>query len=155
MTCLKLLRLLNEPLKKIMRCFYYLEALILFSPWCLYLGWLGACWQHVWLIQSHHKPLWSFSFWLLMPFYASLNDVLSLCTIMAVIALLVGCPSLLLALILYWVWALLVHPTPKNQVIPMCPSYIPISNLLFQSTFDLLLSILQMKLFWCYVKISQ
>jgi hypothetical protein len=33
-----------------------------------YLGWLGACLQHVWLIQSHHKPLWSFSFWLLMPF---------------------------------------------------------------------------------------
>jgi hypothetical protein len=56
----------------------------------LYLGWLGACLQHVWLIQSHHKPLWSFSFWLLMPFYASLNDVLSLCMIMAVIALSVG-----------------------------------------------------------------
>jgi hypothetical protein len=30
-----------------------------------------------------------------------------------------------------------------------------ISNLLFQSIFDLLLSILQIKLFWCYVKISQ
>jgi hypothetical protein len=56
----------------------------------LYLGWLGACLQHVRLIQSHHKPLWSFSFWLLMPFYASLSDVLSLCMIMAVIALLVG-----------------------------------------------------------------
>jgi hypothetical protein len=34
MTCLKWLRLLNEPLKKIMHCFYYLEALIWFSPWC-------------------------------------------------------------------------------------------------------------------------
>jgi hypothetical protein len=56
----------------------------------LYLGWLGACLQYVWLIQSRHKPLWLFSFWLLMPFYASLNDVLSLCMIMAVIALLVG-----------------------------------------------------------------
>jgi hypothetical protein len=56
----------------------------------LYLGWLGACLQHVWLIQSRDKPLWSFSFWLLMSFYASLNDVLSLCMIMAVIALLVG-----------------------------------------------------------------
>jgi hypothetical protein len=56
----------------------------------LYLGWLRACLQHVWLIHSHHKPIWSFSFWLLMPFYASLNDVLSLCMIMAVIALLVG-----------------------------------------------------------------
>jgi hypothetical protein len=33
-TCLKWLRLLNEPLKKIMCCFYYMEAFILFSPWC-------------------------------------------------------------------------------------------------------------------------
>jgi hypothetical protein len=41
-------------------------------------------------LTSHHKPLWSFSFWFLMPFYASLNDVLSLCMIMVVIALLVG-----------------------------------------------------------------
>jgi hypothetical protein len=56
----------------------------------LYMGWLGACSQHVWLIHSRHKPLWSFRFWFLMPFYASLNDVLSLCMIMAVIALLVG-----------------------------------------------------------------
>jgi hypothetical protein len=28
---------------KIMRCFYYLEALIWFSPLMLYLGWLGTC----------------------------------------------------------------------------------------------------------------
>jgi hypothetical protein len=34
MTCLKWLRLLNEPLKKIMHCFYFMEALIWFSPWC-------------------------------------------------------------------------------------------------------------------------
>jgi hypothetical protein len=70
--------------------FYFVEAFMWFSPLMLYLGWLGACLQHVWLLQSHHKPLWSFSFWLLMPFYASLNDVLSLCMIMAFIALLVG-----------------------------------------------------------------
>jgi hypothetical protein len=56
----------------------------------LYLGWLGACLQHVRLIQSCHKPPWSFRFWLLMPFYASLNDVLLLCMIMAIFALLVG-----------------------------------------------------------------
>jgi hypothetical protein len=56
----------------------------------LYLGWLGAFLQHVWLLQSRHNPLWSFGFWLVMLFYASLNDVLSLCMIMAVIALLVG-----------------------------------------------------------------
>jgi hypothetical protein len=56
----------------------------------LYLGWLGACLQYVWLLQSRHKPLWSFGFWLVIPFYVSFNDVLSLCMIMAVIALLVG-----------------------------------------------------------------
>jgi hypothetical protein len=76
--------------KKIMRCFYYVEAFIWFSPLMLYLGWLGACLQHVWLLQSRHKPLRSLGFWLMMPFYASLNDVLSLCMIMALIALLVG-----------------------------------------------------------------
>jgi hypothetical protein len=37
-----------------------------------------------------HKPLWSFSFWLLMTSYAYFNDVLSLCMIMAVIDLLVS-----------------------------------------------------------------
>jgi hypothetical protein len=41
-------------------------------------------------LTSRHKPLWSFSFWHLMPFYASLNDVLSICMIMAISALLVG-----------------------------------------------------------------
>jgi hypothetical protein len=41
-------------------------------------------------LTSHHKSLWSFGFWLVIPLYASVNDVLSLCMIMAVIALLVG-----------------------------------------------------------------
>jgi hypothetical protein len=35
----------------------------------LYLGWLGTCLQHVWLIQSHHKHLWSSIF---LTFYAIL-----------------------------------------------------------------------------------
>jgi hypothetical protein len=39
---------------------------------------------------SHHKPLRSFGFLLVIPFYALVNNVLSLCMIMAVIALLVG-----------------------------------------------------------------
>jgi hypothetical protein len=38
MTCLKGLRLLNEPLKKIMRYSYYVEAFIWFSPLKIYLG---------------------------------------------------------------------------------------------------------------------
>jgi hypothetical protein len=41
-------------------------------------------------LTSRQKPLWSFGFWLVIPLYASVNDVLSLCMIMAVIALLVG-----------------------------------------------------------------
>jgi hypothetical protein len=41
----------------------------------LYFNWLGECLQYVWLLQSHHKPLWSFGFWLMMPLYASFNDV--------------------------------------------------------------------------------
>jgi hypothetical protein len=91
-----------------------------------------------------------------MPFYASLNDVLSLCMIMAVIALLVGrsqsfaSPHFVLSMS-----STHASNSQKNQVIPVCPPHIPISNLLFQSTFDLLLSILQIKLFWCYMKISQ
>ena len=35
--------------------------------------------------------------------------------IMAIIALLVGLFQSFASLHLYWVWALLVHPTPKNQ----------------------------------------
>jgi hypothetical protein len=90
MTCLKWLRLLNVPLKKIMRCFCYMEA--------FYCGFLldalfGLTWRMLTpcLTQtSHYKPLWSFGFWLVISLYASVNDVLSLCMIIAVIALLVG-----------------------------------------------------------------
>jgi hypothetical protein len=89
MTCLKWPRLLNEPLKK---------SCVVFIIWKHYFGFLldalfGLTWRmltHVWLIQSRHKPLRSFSFWLLMPSYASFNVALSLCMIIAVIALLVG-----------------------------------------------------------------
>jgi hypothetical protein len=66
----------------------YGSMLLWYSPLMLYFGWLGACLQHVWLLQSCHKPLWSFGFWLVIPLYASV--VLLLCMIMAVIAFLVG-----------------------------------------------------------------
>jgi hypothetical protein len=135
--------------------FLLYESIYLVFSLMLYLGRLGACLQHVWLKQTRYKPLWSFGFWLVMPFYASLNDVLSLCMIMAVIALLVGqsqsfaSPHFVLSM------SSTRASNSQNQVIPMCPPYIPISNLLFQSTFGLLLSILRIKLFWCYAKISQ
>jgi hypothetical protein len=54
---------------------------------------IGLTWRMLtpcWLQNKLPKPLWSFGFWLVIPLYASLNDVLSLCMIMAVIALLVG-----------------------------------------------------------------
>jgi hypothetical protein len=54
---------------------------------------IGLTWcmlTHIDYKISRLKSLWSFGFWLVMPLYASLNDVLSLCMIVAVIALLVG-----------------------------------------------------------------
>jgi hypothetical protein len=110
----------------------YGSILLWFSPLMLYLGWLGACLHHVWLQIIHLKPLWLFDFWLVIPLYALVNNVLSLCMIMAVIALLVGRSQSFASHHLYWVWALLVYPTPKNQSFPMCPPYLLISNLLFQ-----------------------
>jgi hypothetical protein len=46
---------------------------------------------------------------------ALVNNVLSLCMIMAVIALLVGRSQSFARHHLYWEGILLVHPTPKNQ----------------------------------------
>jgi hypothetical protein len=106
-------------------------------------------------LTSRHKPLWSFSFWLVMPFYASLNDVLSFCIIMAVIALLVGCSQSFASPHFVLSMSSTRASNSQKPSMPMCPPYIRISNLLFQSTIDLLLSILRIKLFWCYVKISQ
>jgi hypothetical protein len=99
----------------------YGSILLWYSPLMLYLGWLGACLQHVWLQTSHLKPLWSFGFLLVIPFYALVNNVLSLCMIMAVIALLVGRSQSFTSLHLYWEGILLLHPTTKNQVISKSP----------------------------------
>ena len=79
----------------------------------LYLGWLGTCSHHVMTISSHHKPLWSFSFQLVVSLYALINDVLSLCMIMAIIALLV-CRSQSFASLHNKVWVPLMHPTPNK-----------------------------------------
>jgi hypothetical protein len=72
-----------------MRCFYYLEALIWFSPRCFI--WVDLA--HAYNMFDSYKvaiSLYDHFFLILMPFYASLNDILSLCMIMAVIALLAG-----------------------------------------------------------------
>jgi hypothetical protein len=90
MNCLKLLRLLNVPLKESCVVFIIWEHIIVvFSFDALF----GLTWHMLttcFTLTSHHKPLWSFGFWLVIPLYASVNYILSLCMIMAVIALLVG-----------------------------------------------------------------
>jgi hypothetical protein len=132
MICLKWLRLLNVPLKESCVIFVIWEHIIVvFSFDALF----GLTWRMLTTcltLTSRHKPLWSFGFWLLIPLYASANDVLSLCMIMAVIALLVG-RSQSFASLHFVLRGNLVHPTPKNQSFPMCPPYLPISNLLFQA----------------------
>jgi hypothetical protein len=154
MTCLKWLRLLNVPLKESCIVFVIWEDIIVvFSFDALFgLTWrmLTTCLNQT----SRHKPLWLFGFWLVIPLYALVNDVLSLCMIMAVIALLIGRSQSFLAFILYWGGILLVHPTPKNQSFPICPPYVSISNLLFQAHSSWFY--LSFKLhFLCYIKISQ
>jgi hypothetical protein len=82
----------------------------------LYLGWLGAC-SHM---LDLYKVAISLYDHLVFDFWCHLMLLLMLLCHFAwlwplLLSYLVA-PSLLLALILYWVWALLVHPTPKNQV---------------------------------------
>jgi hypothetical protein len=132
-TCLKWLRLLNVPLKESCVVFIIWEHIIMVFSFVDAL--FGLTWRMLTpclTLPSHHKALWLFGFWILIPLYPLVNNVLSLCMIMAVIALLVGHSQSFDSLHLYWEGILLVHPTPKNQSFPMCPPYLPISNLLFQ-----------------------
>jgi hypothetical protein len=137
-----------------MRCFYYVEHYFGFLLDALF----GLTWRmltHVDYKISRLKPLWSLGFWLVMPLYASFNDVLSLCMIMAIIALLVGrsqsfaSPHFVLSM------SSTRASNSKNQVIPMCPPYIPISNLQFQVHSTCFYLSFELNYFWCYVKISQ
>jgi hypothetical protein len=116
MTCLKWLRLLNVPLKESSIVFIIWEHIIeVFSfdalfglTWCM----LTPC-----LLQtSRLKPQWAFGFWLVISLYALVNNVLSLCMIMAVIALLVGRSKSFASLHLYWEGILLVHPITKTKL---------------------------------------
>jgi hypothetical protein len=99
-----------------MRCFYYMEHIIVVFSVDTLFGLTRRMLTPCLTLTSHLKPLWSFGFWLVIPLYALVNNVLSLCMIMAVIALLVGRSQSLSSLHLYWEGILLVHPTPKNQV---------------------------------------
>jgi hypothetical protein len=153
-TCLKWLRLLNVPLKKSCVVFILWEHIIvvfffdaLFGlTWCM----LTTCLT----LTSRHKPLWLFGFWLVIPLYASVNDILLLCMIMAVIALLVGRSQSFASLhfVLRGNTSRASHSWKPS--FPMCPPYLPISNLLFQVHSTCFY--LSFKLtFLFYVKISQ
>jgi hypothetical protein len=132
MTCLKWLRVLNVPLKELCVVFIIQKHNIVVFPFDALFGLTWCMLTPYYNYTSHLKPLWSFSFWLVISLYALINNVLSLCMIMAIIALLVGRSQSLASLHMYWVWALLVHPTPKNQSLPICLLYLPISIFLFQ-----------------------
>jgi hypothetical protein len=109
MTFLKWLRLLNVPLKESCIVFIIREHIIVaFSFDALF----GLTWCMVTpclTLTSRLKPVWSFGFWLVIPLYALVNNVLSLCMIMAVIALLVGRSQSFASLHLYWEGILLMY----------------------------------------------
>jgi hypothetical protein len=92
----------------------YKSIILWYSPLMLYVGWLGACLHHDMTMNQSPQASMIIYFWLVISLYALINNFLSLCMIMAVIALLVGRSQSLASLHLYWVWALLVHPTPKK-----------------------------------------
>jgi hypothetical protein len=121
--------------------------------WCFI--WVDLAHAHtmLWLWTSHLKPLWSFNFLLVISLYALINNVLSLCMIMVIIALLVGRSKSFASLHLYWVWGLLVHPTPKKPKFAKSVHHIYLlASLLFEvySSYFYLSS----KLNACYEKIS-
>jgi hypothetical protein len=72
-------------------------------------------------LTSHHKPLWSFGFWLVMPHYACFNVVLSLCMIMAVIALLVGSSQYFASLRFVLSMSSTHASNSQKPSLPMCP----------------------------------
>jgi hypothetical protein len=74
----------------------------------LFFRWLSS---RYWKIYIRVDSLWKIGTKLI----GSLAWSLSLCMIIAVIALLVNRSQSFASLHLYWVWSLLMHPTPKNQ----------------------------------------
>jgi hypothetical protein len=154
MTFLKWLRLLNVPLKESCVVFIIREHIIVVFSF-------DALFRSTWhmltpclTLTSRHKPLWSFGFWLVIPLHASVNDVLSLCMIMAVIALLVGRSQSFASL--HYVLSMSSTRASNSQKpsFPMCPPYLPISNLLFKVHSTCFYLYFKLN-FLCYVKISQ
>jgi hypothetical protein len=140
MTCLKWLRFLNVPLKESCVVFIICEHIIVvFSFDDLF----GLTWRMLTpclTLTSRHKPLWSFGFWLVIPLYASVDDVLSLCMIMAVIAFLVG-RSQSFASLHFVLRGNTSHASNSQKPsFPMSPLYIPMHGICkpFQVNFHVL-----------------
>ena len=122
--------MLNVALKNHVLFLSYRSIELWYSPLTALFGLTWRMLTPCYDIQTGQlNPLWSFSFWLVISLYALINNVLSLCMIMAIIALLFGRSQSLASLHLYWVWALLVHRNPWNQVIPKSPPYLPICGI--------------------------
>jgi hypothetical protein len=154
MTCLKWLRLLNVHLKGSCVVFIIWEHIIVvFSFDALF----GLTWRMLTTcltLTSRHKLLWSFGFWLVIPIYASVIDVLSLCMIMPIIALLVGRSQSFASLHSVLSMSSTRASNSQKPIFPMCPPYMPISNLLFQVHLSCFYLSFKLNFLW-YVKISQ
>jgi hypothetical protein len=154
MICLKWLRLLNVPLKESCVVFVIWEHIIVVFYFDALFGLTWRMLTTYLTLTSHHKPLWSFGFWLVIRLYASVNDVLSLCMIMAVIALLVGRSQSFASIHFVLRGNTSRASNSQKPSFPMCSPYLSISNLLFQAHSSCFY--LSFKLnFLCYVKISQ
>jgi hypothetical protein len=84
-----------------------------------------------------------------MPFYASFNNVLSLCMIMAVIALLVGRSQSFASLHFVLSMSSTHASNSQKPSLPMCPPYIPISNLLLQVHLTCFYLSFKLNSYWC------
>ena len=111
-------------------CLFPSSIKLWYSLLMIHLGWVGTCLHHVMTTKPVTLRLYDHLFILLViSLYAFINNVLSLCMIMAIIALLVGRFQSFASLHLYWAGMLLVHPTPKSQTCHLCPPYLPICGI--------------------------
>jgi hypothetical protein len=133
MTCLKWLRLLNVPLKESCVVFVIWEHTIVVFSFDALFGLTWRMFTTCLTLTSHHMPLWSFGFWLVIPLYTLVNDGLSLCMIMAVIALLVG-RSQSIASLHFVLRGNTSHASNSQKPsFPMCPWYVSNVSIIFDA----------------------
>jgi hypothetical protein len=147
MTYLKWLRFLMSLWKESCVVFIIWEHIIVvFSFDALF----GLTWRMLTTcltLTSHHKPLWSFGFWIVMPLYSSVNDVSSICMIIAVIALLVGHSQSFSSLHFVLRGNTSRASNSQKPSLFQCVYRTYLLTIAIPNTFVLFLSILQIKLF--------